>query len=153
MKLWTPKKIHKAIVLLLRQKISVCRTKNVKNSGKCIDTQVVAGLHQTHLNVFKLVILWKMTAPSVQVCLISNSSRTTKSSLTFIQNVKHWYWKLHIHLHLKPTLSPSDQPQKQLQIALNILTRLDCLPNHDCGRNAQNAQEQLSFSFCFIKLN
>lgn len=75
------------IVRPLHQKISVNSTKNSASNpqrDKCAKAQVAAGMKQTYLNTFKLVITCKMTHPSMQMCLIR--TRSTKT--------------LHSHLHV-----------------------------------------------------
>lgn len=48
--------------------------------GKCAESQVAAGLHQTHLTTFKLAMLRKVTPRSMQKsCFIGNSGRARKS--------------------------------------------------------------------------
>lgn len=40
---------------------------NIKIGGKCTKAQLAAALRQTDLNVFKVVIMCKMTPPSMQI--------------------------------------------------------------------------------------
>lgn len=66
----------------LHQNIFVNGTKNSASypqRDKCAEAQVAAGLQHTYLNIFKFVIMGKMTPPSMQICLIRNSTWSKKS--------------------------------------------------------------------------
>lgn len=90
------------------------------------------GLQQTHLNVFKLVIMRKVTPPFVPICLIRNSARSPKS--------------LHsMSAHNWTDESTTSRNQVHLR-PLNVLTCLDCPPGMTAVATHINTQECQAFS-------